>query len=202
MRYWMIWVFMSTLGVAMGQNAEPEVVFEDQGVIYFQNGRKLQGVVRYSYVSPKAVRLDSVYHKIQYVQQFEVGEELFEKYDVLKNGKTESVYLQYESAEDAPAKLLVNAWQKTIASGTKGNYLYYIDRDYYVLFPGTDVPVYIGEEQFVPSNKQLPKQISGCKSLLTNLKKKTSGYYFDERSTIDERLQVFRNLVSDLQNCE
>jgi len=194
-------------GNAFGQSETPlekEIKFYGEGIVYLESGDELTGKIKHSRTEDQHIWLYTegvkkpVKYKIKDVKEFSIGEDYF---FVKVKSNTTTKFAQYLVNKDNQIKLYDATYQSSIVRGgdIKSGLLHPTFYEYWVFFPGRKSAVSIKEISL--SKKKVAAYVEDCSELSEKIANKEKGYKISAIIPLPIRLETYKRISEEFEDC-
>ncbi len=206
--FFLISLMLLAFGLTAQETMEPELIFEGNARIVFNDGTEREGTAVYSCVTVNRLsftngdsRPESI--RMRDVKEFYINNMHFVK--IVPPGialGSGDVIARRLNPAGYKISLYEVVSQSAIGTGDgNGNIVHRTDRTVYAEFPGMKSPRAIQDLSFSPFHKKVSKLVGDCKPLSGNIAGKKDGYKITMITTPEQKLDIFQRIAEEYQNC-
>ena len=207
MKKLLILLLISLSVSAFAQTQEPEISYSGTGKIITNDGKEIQGEIRFSFVNSRKIAYtiagaDEQKILVKEVKEFYISDVHFVK--VLSTaltlaGSNEDIAI-IKTPENFKIKIYETINQGIVGSGSPATYE--TIRDMVVLFPNSEKPRSLTDLSFTPFAKKVSKLVADCASLSEKIATKKDGYKLGMISSAQQQLDMFMKISNEYQECK
>ena len=176
--------------------------YKDAGVAILNNGDSVKGTVSYELSYPGSIMVyfaDGSKKKFDYndLKEFYLGDKHYItiKIKVLGNPNTFALIL---NSEKSKIRLFKYEQQPIILTDDRSD----VTTEYYVWVNGEEYSYGVADMKFMPFHKKMSKFVESCPQLSQKILNKEDGYKIGLISTPDMKLEVFKKVAQEFDECK